>query len=103
MLLRALLPAGWMPQAVAATGSPFVICTMSGPVHPAPGHQADHDRAKAPCVFASAAPLSPPADAAAGLVPVSAVAPFHLAVARDTKARDPSHRPNAPRAPPVLV
>lgn len=101
MLLRALLPAGWMPQA-AATGSPFVICTVSGPVYPAPGHQADHDRAKTPCVFASAAPLSPPAVATALSLPTPVATPFHIAAPRDSDARGPSHRPNAPRAPPVL-
>ena len=62
MLLRAVLPAGWMPAAVtSANASPFVICTMDGPLHSAPTKPShDHDRATSPCVFASAAPLSSP-------------------------------------------
>jgi hypothetical protein len=44
MIARALLPAGWMPSASAAT--PFVICTIGGPLQHAPdnGHApaADH-------------------------------------------------------------
>jgi hypothetical protein len=103
MLLRALLPAGWMPQDAAKTGSPFVICTMSGPVHPAPAHQPDPDRAKAPCVFAAAAHLSPPLAAGALPLPALAAAPFLSIAPRDLAARDLSHRPNAARAPPILV
>ena len=32
MLLRALLPAGWMPD-LAGTGAPLVICTVDGLHH----------------------------------------------------------------------
>jgi hypothetical protein len=68
MLLRAVLPAGWMPAPVTgANASPFVICSIDGPQHSPPGRQKsgddiDHSHG-APCVFASAAHLAPAVDA----------------------------------------
>ncbi|MEJ0026783.1 MAG: hypothetical protein WDN01_12210 [Rhizomicrobium sp.] len=98
MVLRALLPDGWMP---AAAGSPFVICSVDGthtggkaPAAPAREHS------HAPCAFAAAAPLAPPQITAfAG--PIVSKAPT-LAFAGRAEPFDSRafHRPNAPRAPP---
>lgn len=100
MLLRALLPDGWMPGANAAV-SPFVICSVDSPRHDgkAPPVQ---QRSHAPCAFAAAAPLAPPAAPASviarsheatGVVPSGANYDFRPAT---------SHRPNAARAPPAF-
>lgn len=102
MLLGALIPAGWMPSAREATGSPFVICTIEGAVQPKPAHDADRGHA-APCTFAAAAALSPPA--------AFAEAPTALTFAlvafcgpRDAiPARIARHRSAAPRAPPAFA
>ncbi len=99
MLLRALLPDGWMPS---SAGVPFAICSVDAAQH---GGKlpANRERSHAPCAFAAAAPLSPPANLtlvldtlpqALRLVPV-----FFDARMRSTAV----HRPNAARAPPALV
>ncbi|HTT99658.1 MAG TPA: hypothetical protein VMF58_16540 [Rhizomicrobium sp.] len=106
MVLRALLPAGWMPAAItSANASPFVICTMDGPLH-APGkpaHAPDQDRADHPCVFAAAAHLSPPLAAPVSLAPSSATAPVLYPRSPSAIAASATHRPNAARAPPASV
>jgi hypothetical protein len=103
MVLRAFLPAGWMPAAISsADASPFVICTIDGPLHTAPAKQtpsSDHDRANRPCVFASAAPLSPLADIVA-LAPSSATVPVFFTASHDSIIASAIFRPNAARAPP---
>ena len=104
MVLRALLPDGWMPAANAAeTGAPFVICSIDGAHHDGNAPANTQQRTHAPCSFAAAAPLSPPSLAvgisrAFGDVTVIAhnfdIAPLLTALA---------YRPNAARAPPVSV
>ena len=105
MLLRAVLPAGWMPAAVTgANTSPFVICTMDGPLHSAPAKPShDHDRATSPCVFASAAPLSSPDIAIATSAPVQLASQIAFAPLHETIIAAPYFRPNAARAPPAFV
>jgi hypothetical protein len=101
MLLRALLPAGWMPAAItSADASPFVICTVDGPVHAPARHAPAHDRASAPCVFAAAAPLSSPvAHAAASLLAVG-WSRIDFAPRIEATSSTRPYRLNAPRAPP---
>jgi hypothetical protein len=107
MVMRALLPAGWMPAAISsANASPFVICTIDGPLHQAPSKQtpnSDHDRAHAPCVFAAAAPLAPPLADAVALAPSHIAAPIHFASLQDVVTANAIFRPNAARAPPASV
>lgn len=98
MVLRAVLPDGWMP---AAGASPFVICSVDG-THKDGKAPAQTPSRHAPCAFASSAPLSPPATAAT--VPVTNGAAQHLAAtfADDAVVRVPPYRPNAARAPPAF-
>jgi hypothetical protein len=107
MVLRALLPAGWMPAAISsADASPFVICTIDGPVHQTPAKQkppSDHDRAHAPCVFAAAAPLAAPHVDAVSLAPSNIAAPVLFAPSRDDVTANAIFRPNTARAPPASV
>jgi hypothetical protein len=107
MVLRAFLPAGWMPAAISsADASPFVICTMDGPLHQTPAKQkpsSDHDRASAPCVFAAAAPLAPPLADAVSVALSNIAAPIHFASSPDTFAANAIFRPNTARAPPTLA
>jgi hypothetical protein len=106
MVLRAFLPAGWMPAAISsADASPFVICTIDGPLHAAPAKHApssDHDRAHAPCVFAGAAPLASPSADVVALAPSNIAAPVFFASLRETLSANAIFRPNAARAPPSL-
>ena len=104
MLLRAVLPAGWMPAAItSADASPFVICTMDGPLHSEPAKPShDHDRATSPCVFASAAPLSSPDITIAAPAPMGLASQIAFAPPRETIIAAPHFRPNAARAPPAF-
>jgi hypothetical protein len=104
MLLRAVLPVGWMPGPTGPTGAALVICSIDGFHHRAPSHEplghrapADHGVA---CPFAAAAQLAPP------LTPV--VVP-HPLIAAGTAIRlafefvFPSAHASehAPRGPPI--
>lgn len=102
MLLRALLPAGWMPNPAGAGASPFVICTIDGPAQPAK-HAPDRNRADAPCVFAAAAPLSSPAAGPALPAPALLAATIVFAPPREDAARTAVFRSNAARAPPAFA
>jgi hypothetical protein len=101
MLLRALLPDGWMPAASAADGVPFVICSVDGSHHDgkAPG-EPQQQRTHAPCAFAAAAPLAPPC---AGAAPRRTADATHLShrPAGTVVAIAAPFRPNAARAPPA--
>jgi hypothetical protein len=98
MVLRAVLPDGWMP---AVGASPFVICSVDG-THKDGKAPAQTPSRHAPCAFASSAPLSPPAMAAT--IPVANGEAQRLAAsfANDVIVRAPLHRPNAARAPPAF-
>ncbi|MEI9888576.1 MAG: hypothetical protein WDN08_19160 [Rhizomicrobium sp.] len=101
MVLRALLPDGWMPSADASLG-PIVICAADG-THKDGKTPDQAPREHAPCAFAAAAPLSPPAMAAAVLdLAAHAVRAAILFVEPDF-FYDPDHRPHAARAPPALA
>jgi len=99
MVLRALLPAGWMPNPAASLTVPLVICTMNGPVRtlvtlaekPLDPHAPRHDDGRQPsvCPFAAAVQLAVPTSAAT-LVPSQATAML-------------AARPLAPRAARLLT
>jgi hypothetical protein len=104
MLLRALLPAGWMPAAIAnADASPFVICTVDGPVHAPARHAPAHDRAGAPCIFAAVAPLSSPLAHAVAPLFVADWSRIDFAPRIEAASGATLYRLNAPRAPPRLA
>jgi hypothetical protein len=98
MIARALLPVGWMPGASADT--PFVICTMDGPVQhaPDPGKlPADHH---AVCPFAASPHL-----ATAPVLPQIALPALHARAAESDRAYAAlvaaRFSPGSPRAPPL--
>jgi hypothetical protein len=105
ILLRAVLPAGWMPEAItSADASPFVICTIDGPLHATPAKPShDHDRATSPCVFASVVPLSSPDITIAAPTPMQFASQIAFAPLHETIITAPHFRPNAARAPPAFV
>ena len=104
MLLRAALPAGWMPNLDGPSGAPFEICSVDGLHHaPAqePGHHPVDDR-NTTCAFAAAAHLAPPQIASVLLQPVtySSFAPDIDAQRAGTDPYEPGH---APRGPPLSI
>ncbi len=103
MVLRALLPDGWMPNMAAGAATPFIICSadaghMGGKSPAQPVQEGSH----APCAFAAAAPLAPPALAAISLATPRESTRLEAGDVRDTHAIASSYRPNAARAPPVF-
>jgi len=112
MLLRALMPAGWMPAPPSHTADanwvPFVICTGNGLVrlNHAPGSDHSDDQKThhvAPCPYAAAAHLSTPAFG--GAVALYEAAFVAFLVERDASVpvvRDIFQRQRS-RAPPLLT
>jgi Protein of unknown function (DUF2946) len=108
MLLRALLPVGWMPDTAANSSTPFVICTVNGPVHaahvPNTGkHSQDDGRQNDVCPFAASVHLATPA-AVATVAPSTQIARFTFvhAPARAVQAAT-RYALQSPRAPPSFV
>lgn len=107
MLLRALLPAGWMPDATGTTA--FAICTMDETGHHAeqqsPGKPdpADAQHGHDECPFAAAHHVAAPAVAGRLAAPSLAgrAADFSHPVI-DT-GRVAEYGPHSPRAPPHLA
>jgi hypothetical protein len=100
LLLRALVPAGWMPGTTAA--APLVICSVNAPAQHAPGEPARHDSDRHDiCPFAAA-----PHFAETPQHPLLAAPALHVFEAAQrpvlqTPARVAGYRPHAPRAPPI--
>jgi hypothetical protein len=102
MLLRAVLPAGWMPNLTGIGDAPLVICSIDGSHHlPSHGPARDqHDDHM--CPFAAAAHLAPPQLPPAIPQPfaVASLAPHFGELVAATHLYDPGH---APRGPPVSI
>jgi Protein of unknown function (DUF2946) len=102
LILRALVPAGWMPGATADT--PFVICSVDGPVQHAPDGRkpADDGRQHEACPFAATPHLASTPDA-----PQVALPPVHEAAAVTNTLRAAAiaarFTPQSPRAPPFFA
>lgn len=98
MVLRAVLPDGWMPAAGAA---PFVICSVEAGAQHDGKAPAQAPRSHAPCAFAAAAPLSPPASIALLAANRDSIR-FAPSFAAQATLITPAFRPNAARAPPAF-
>jgi hypothetical protein len=101
MLLRGLLPDGWMPSGQAA---PFSICSVTIAHHAGgkpsqPGQEHRH----APCAFAAAAPLAPPAITALAFGISASAVTITTAFTDDRATSSSPHRANAARAPPAFA
>jgi hypothetical protein len=98
LLLRAMLPAGWMPDAQAG----LVICSLGtlGTVHHDGDQKAPAQSAHEECAFAAAAPLAAAPDAPHLILPAfhSAAAAIDRGLAASIAAR---FTPQSPRAPPL--
>jgi hypothetical protein len=100
MVLRALLPDGWMP---AASGATLVICSIDG-VHTGGGLPSDpaQEHSHAPCAFAAAAHLAPPDLGRLSLAqPTDSDRVDFAPVCQRTTCARP-YRPGAARAPPAF-
>ena len=106
IILRAALPAGWMPLADASGTTSLVICTSHGPLA-APVHARTHaplpGRTNDICPFAAVVHLAPPAPFA--LLPAPALNSRETdpaAYGQVVSLSKPWRSNHAPRAPPIL-
>jgi len=112
MLLRAMLPDGWMPNTSGVAGGPMVLCTMNGPASLAAGMAGGPSkndpanksgRASDVCPFSVAphfATIAPAIAASPSVETAFLAAPVLRAVIFDAAQR---HTPQSPRAPPSFV
>jgi hypothetical protein len=112
MVLRALLPDGWMPVASGVAGIPIAICTANGPVQfvvAQDGRAGKHTPARDNthhqdvCPFAGAPHFAVGAIGTFHTLPVAETyfaLPVIAAIARNSAGR---HAPQSPRAPPSFV
>jgi hypothetical protein len=108
LLLRALVPAGFMPGTGTGLGVTLELCTAHGPaaflVYPngetAPAPSTAHP--ETPCAFAmTAVAAPPPAATTLAEAPRPAIAPVVAFTSIDS--RRPSVHSRSPRGPPSLV
>ena len=110
MLVRALLPAGWMPDTSAHGPAPLVICTMNGPILAAPPGDAskrkpahDDGRQTDICPFAASIHVATPASAVA-IAPSTTVALIAApALSGQSLPKVARYSPQSPRAPPSFA
>ena len=109
MLLRALVPNGWMPNTAGTPGVPFAICTINGPVmlggaqDPAGKHAPDGMRHMDICPFAASIRVATP-PFAVFVGPLATVAFIVVpALAEQSLPSIERHSPQSPRAPPSFV
>jgi hypothetical protein len=101
LILRALVPAGWMPG--TAAGTPFVICSVDSAQHAPSGQKpGDDGHQHEACPFAATAHLAATPDA-----PQIALPPVHTAAAVTSTLHAAAiaarFTPGAARAPPSLA
>jgi hypothetical protein len=110
MLLRGLLPAGWMPASPQSSGTLIVLCTHSGPVHihrdidgrPLKPSHNDGGRVET-CPFGAAAhsaTLAVPASIPGAIVVAAGPSLF---ARHEGAANQPRYSLHPPRAPPSLA
>jgi len=112
MMLRALLPMGWMPNPDGFAQSPLVICLMDMPsgmdmskpmdmdMH---GHDRGQQQNNEQCPFAAAPHIAAPFTIAE-LAPPSELARFaEKPVSRTLPALALDYHPQSPRAPPTSI
>ncbi|MEI9996962.1 MAG: DUF2946 family protein [Rhizomicrobium sp.] len=106
MVLRALLPTGWMPNPAGAGSSPFTICTMDGPVHVQPLKQKpvqDDSRHHEFCPFGAAPHFATPLAAQAAPAPVNIAGGVESKFVSASIAQPVRYAPQSPRAPPAFA
>jgi hypothetical protein len=103
LLLRALVPAGWMPG--TAADAPFVICSVDGAAQHTPdGHKpADDASHQDGCPFAAASHLAKTSDTAPLAAPLLRAFAAPSPTAAQSLTRIAVYRAQSPRAPPSLA
>ena len=100
LLLRALVPLGWMPGSAQLGQAAWVICTADGQIqHGTPGKD-DATQQHQPCAFAAAHVMAAP-QASAIAAPQLRTAALETGMAPAIPRVAAAFTPQAPRAPPI--
>ena len=100
LLLRALVPLGWMPGSAQLGQAAWIICTAAGDIqHGTPGKD-DSSQQHQPCAFAAAHVMAAPV-AHALAAPLLQTAALESAAVPAGVSTTASFTPQAPRAPPI--
>ena len=103
LLLRALVPLGWMPGTAQLGQAAFIICNADGSVqHGTPG-KPDNTIQQQVCAFAAATKLFDTPDAAVLAPPASTARQIAGDIAPAAPAASATYAPQAPRAPPGFI
>jgi hypothetical protein len=112
MMLRALIPDGWMPNAAPTGGMPIALCTINGPVSlvaGVDGKSAPHDPAHNDgrhvdvCPFAAAPHFATVTPALAPAAPIAEAFFAPRLPQAHMFGGAGRHTPQSPRAPPSFV
>jgi hypothetical protein len=112
MVLRALLPDGWMPASSASAGTLLTICTMDGSVQMALGDDgqphkqqpANHNSGSHEvCPFAAAQHFAAPISLASLTAPSIAAPILYGNTATETSGARDFYSPQSLRGPPALA
>jgi hypothetical protein len=106
LILRAFLPAGWMPNPNGPSETAFVICSMDGPVFGADGKTQPgkvDPRAHESCPFAAAAQPAPATEVVALVPPILHVVSLRDQSGHDVESRFAALSPQSPRGPPSFT
>ena len=106
MILRAFLPAGWMPNLDGSGQTALVICTMDGPVVDLSGKALagkDDPRAHESCPFAAAAQPAPVHDFITLAAPELSASAAPRTLVAGLEAHHALYIKPASRAPPSLI
>ena len=104
MLLRAMLPVGWMPS--SAPGTWLTICSgdagvLGGHGKPSPADSSQHSHEE--CPFAAAPVLAAPGAQAVLAAPAYVTAMVQTLAPPAGPARSGRYQPQSPRAPPLTA
>jgi len=102
LLLRALMPLGWMPGAPALGQGAFIICMADGQIRHGTPARDESGRHPQPCAFAAASLLTTPQSPAIG-APFPAMASLETAMAATAMPKAGRFTPQSPRGPPAFA
>ena len=101
LLLRAMVPLGWMPGTAQLGQASWIICTADGQIqHGTPGKDDAHHHQQ-PCAFAAAHVMASP-EAGAIATPLLQIAAIDTGEAPANLFLAASFAPQSPRAPPTF-
>lgn len=103
LLLRALVPMGWMPGQAQLGQAAFIICAADGSLQHGTLGKEDGAKPAQPCTFAAALQIFDLPDAAAIAPPSSGALVIASVIAPTAPAPDSARTPHSPRAPPVFA